>query len=141
MRPYLDSSVLVAALTKESKTNAVYSWLSEQQPRHCMISEWTLTEVSSALSIKVRTGALLKDEHVNCLAAFEKMQSRTLNVLSIRSSYFSEAARLCGTPDLGLRAGDALHAAIAIDVQAEIVTLDIGFAKACKTLGLPVLTL
>ena len=53
---YIDTSVLVAALTNESRTAEMQNWLASQRPEDLMISDWVMTEFSAALSIKVRTG-------------------------------------------------------------------------------------
>jgi predicted nucleic acid-binding protein len=55
---YLDTSLLVSALTRESETDRVQSWLAEQANEICAISDWVVSEFSSALSIKLRSGRL-----------------------------------------------------------------------------------
>ena len=52
---YLDTSLLVTALTKEAETTRVQRWLSEQEPAALAVSDWVVAEFSAALSLKVRS--------------------------------------------------------------------------------------
>jgi hypothetical protein len=45
---YLDTSVLVAALTNEAETEAIQRWLGQQTGDELAISDWVVTELSSA---------------------------------------------------------------------------------------------
>ncbi len=132
---YLDTSVLVAALTGEAATARVQRWLGDREPDELAISEWGATEFSSALSIKLRSGQIDPDERAAALAAFVRMCSESLFDLSISAAQFRAAARFADQHKLGLRAGDALHLAIASDHGATIATLDKRLAQAALALG------
>lgn len=137
MTLYLDTSVVVAALTREPKTGAVLAWLDAQEPDQLTISEWVVTEFSSALSIKLRTGQITAIERAEALAAFAQLSGEGLAILPISGLHFRMAARLADQYALGLRAGDALHLAICADRGAALRTLDRRLGEAGPALGVP----
>jgi predicted nucleic acid-binding protein len=53
---YVDTSVIVSALTNEADTALAQIWLARQETSELTISDWTTTEFASALSIKLRDG-------------------------------------------------------------------------------------
>lgn len=135
---YLDTSLIVALLTNEPAAESVAEWL-KRQSGYLHISGWTITEFSSALSLKVRTGQLVPSQKAQALAAFNQLARRSLVTLPISPSDYHAAARLCDRVELGLRAGDSLHIAIAISAGLPIATLDKVMATACDTLAHPVI--
>ena len=132
---YLDTSVLVSALTNEPETAAVQSWLARQDARDLTISDWVLTEFSSALSIKLRTGQLGPDHRAAALALFTRLAAETLRILSVERGSFRTAARFADQSTLNLRAGDALHLAICADQGATLCTLDRRLIEAAPMVG------
>ena len=70
---------------------------------------------------------------------FERMLSESFELLVPSAADFAAAAKYLEVPKTGLRAGDALHLAIAANHGArKILTLDAGFIDAGKQLKLPV---
>lgn len=135
MSCYLDTSLLIAALTNETCTERAQTWLSEQSPGGLFISDWVITEFSSALSIKVRTGALSAQHRAEALAMFTRLTAESFTLLPISSSHFLTAARYVDDHALGLRAGDALHLAVAGQRGATLCTLDRRLAEGGLALG------
>lgn len=138
---YLDTSLLVAALTNEVATVRVQTWLGGQDPEVLLVSEWVVTEFSAALSVKVRTGAVSAPHRAAALAMFTRMAAESFTVLPVATSHFRAAARYADDSALGVRAGDALHLAIAGQRGATLCTLDTRLADQCLAVGVNTLLL
>jgi len=135
---YVDTSALVPLFIREPNSDAVIEWL-ESSKEHLAISEWTLVEFASAAAIKRRAGhATTKLVKQATTRMYEFAQKHCMVAVPGREN-FRRAAELAGDAELKLRAGDALHLAIAesLDMQG-ILCLDQAMIESAKLLGMSV---
>lgn len=135
MTLYLDTSLLIAALTREPRTEDVREWMETREAEGLSSSHWVATEFSSALSIKLRSGQIDTNGRAGALALFARLFSDAFTVLPISDAHFRAAAGFLDQFALGLRSGDALHLAIAAAHGETVCTLDRRMAEAGAHLG------
>ena len=137
---YLDTSALVPAFIREPKSEDVLAWL-EASHEPLAISEWSMTEFASATAIKLRTGqigAALAGQAWMSLLDFA--EAHCLIAVPGRSQ-FGRAADLVREPGSKLRAGDALHVAIAEAIAESVLSLDDAMLESVKGVGLKAIKL
>ncbi|WP_395945930.1 type II toxin-antitoxin system VapC family toxin [Brevundimonas sp.] len=137
MSLYLDASLLVASLTNESRAEEARNLISAYQRFDVAVSSWTIVETLSGLSKKVRTGHLT-EANFEDLARQIKTLSNSYARAPVTEDHFLSATRLVQSLATNLRAGDALHLAIARDFGLTLATFDDGLASAARMMGVPV---
>ena len=136
---YLDTSFVAPLVIAEETSNSVEAFVLKLKPGELVTSLWTQVELASLVSRKVRIGELSAAEAEAVRREFERMLSESFELLLPVVADFTAAAKYLEMPKTGLRAGDALHLAIAANHGArKILTLDAGFIDAGKQLKLPV---
>jgi predicted nucleic acid-binding protein len=134
---YLDTSVLVAALTREPATERVQMWLAAQNAGTLAISGWTHVEFAAALRFKAATGQIEDAQREAAATQFAAIAETALTTWPVEIADFEDAQRIAASDVAGLRAPDALHFAIAGRRNAVLCTLDEGLLKACDLVGAP----
>ena len=129
---YVDTGVLVALCTHEGKTADVVKWYANCT-QELASAAWCVTEFASAMGLKQRTGQLTEEQAQTAWMQFERMCANDLQLLPVEVMTFHRAAMLTMDASAGLRAGDALHLACAMEAKAQgMVTLDAVLSKSAK---------
>jgi uncharacterized protein len=132
---YCDTSLIVAGLSNEPMTKAVQAWLTAQSSDSLCVSHWVVTEFSSAVSLKLRRGDLDSASRAQMLSSWHTVLQDHIVLTSVPDQAFDLAARFCDRDDLGLRAGDALHLAVASLGGHQLATLDTILDSAALAVG------
>lgn len=133
---YVDTSVIVALLTVEPRTRDVTAWYAGLGDTPTC-SDWLLTEFASALSIKLRTGQIDTVHAKRVHKEFALLIEGGLRIVPVSRGAFGHAAEMVKLHDRGLRAGDSLHLAVALELGAiSMATLDGTLAANAKRNGI-----
>lgn len=131
---YLDTSLLAAVFFREPGSVELVAWLKRRRKQGLTISAWTLTEMASVGGIKQRTGAIDAVERQKVLANFQRFASGNFGLVEVDPADFRAAAVFIDMP-LNLRAGDALHLAVARRIGARLASLDHRMSEAAAAIG------
>ena len=135
---YLDTSVVVPMFLPEPASEAILSWI-ESCEVPVMSSDWVIAEYSSAVSIKVRNKEISEKQARAARRAFSELCQGGLRLMPVSRSAYAAAAKLAGNAASGLRAGDSLHLAMAIEVGAiALATSDSSLARNAEANGMAV---
>jgi uncharacterized protein len=136
---YFDTSFLAPLLREEKASSRIGRFMVGLPTEELAISRWTEVEFASLLARDVRMGVIGSDQARAAGALFEDVIQQSFVVLLPSADDYEMARRYLQNYETGLRAGDALHLAIAGNHRAKaIYSLDKTMIKAGKILGLPV---
>ena len=136
---YFDTSFLAPLVLPESTSDKIAAFVRRLPVEELTVSHWTRVEFSSLIARDVRMSVLDAAAGARADARFEAMVDASFAVLLPSADDFGLAKRYLGKFNTGLRAGDALHLAIAGNRQAAaIYSLDKGLLMAGRLLDLPV---
>ena len=134
---YADTSALVAMFANEPRGGAVLRWFEQHPDADYRVSSWTLAETASALAIKVRRSEMHPDDLPRVWAEFGAACEGLLQVAKVQDEDYASAATLCLDPATGLRAGDALHLAVALRLGCDaMIGLDEALNRNARLRGL-----
>ena len=136
---YFVTSFLAPLVLPESTSDKIAAFVRRLPVEELTVSHWTRVEFSSLIARDVRMSVLDAAAGERADARFEAMVDASFAVLLPNADDFGLAKRYLGKFNTGLRAGDALHLAIASNRQAEaFYSLDKGLLMAGRLLDLPV---
>lgn len=130
---YLDTSVLLPLFIQEPESLALRHWFASMPYEEMMVSEWGLTEFASALGNKVRAQSMKPAQASVACDMMQALATRSFHVLTPTRRDYAVALELVTDFASGLRAGDALHLAVAIGAQSScLYTFDKQLARAAR---------
>lgn len=137
MRLYLDTSVIVAIVTRDFFTDRAYRYLNIETP-DMIVSDFAAAEFASAVARRVRMRELTPDQARKAFVTFDRLAPRAIERIETSPADMKGAEAFLRRLDLPLRAPDALNIAIAQRIDATLMTFDDKMAVAVRALGVAV---
>ena len=135
---YFDTSFIVPLVLPEPTSTTIARFVTDLNDDDLFISRWTQVEFYSMLAVKLRMGLVDATAASKISAGFERTVDDAFKVLTPDGDDFDRARVWLSRFETGLRAGDALHLAIAANRGASVVyCLDKTMITAGRTLGVP----
>lgn len=136
---YFDTSFLAPLVKEEATSRAIANFFNKADRLGPMTGHWTRAEFSSLIARDVRMKATDANTAAKVETRFESLLAASFILLMPTLEDIDVCKRYLQRYETGLRAGDALHLAIARNNNAQaIYSLDDRMIKAGKLLGLPV---
>ncbi len=135
---YLDTSFLAPFYLQEATSISVETILLSLPTPQIAISDWTIVEFASLLSRRVRMNELTPELMAAVMQSFQNDATCSYTIFTVTTADFVLATEFIQQRETGLRAGDALHLAIARNRKIEnLLSLDRGLIDAAQRFGIP----
>lgn len=134
---YFDTSVLVAYYTVEDRTDEANSIV--RQATLPVISDLGIAEFNVVVTRKQTDGYLTAEAATAVFALFDKHLNDIFARVAIDTGHVGATRHLANRTGARLRTLDALHLAIAADVEGALATFDERLSQASRAYGLDVL--
>ena len=132
---YFDTSFLAPLILEEATSAGIESFIAKLPAGQLYISHWTRVEFSSLISREVRMGGLSEENALTAIGQFDELVRDSFQVLLPGAADYELAKGYIQRFATKLRAGDALHLAIASNNGANtFYTLDEGLLAAARQL-------
>lgn len=132
---YFDTSFLAPLILEEATSGKIENFFAKLPVGQIYISHWTSVEFSSLIAREVRMGALSEQDALLAIGQFDELISESFQILVPSIADYELAKEYIQHFITKLRAGDALHLAIASNHDSTMLyTLDEGLLKAAKLL-------
>ena len=133
MSIYLDTSVLVALFTDDPFSGRADQLLG--QSNDFLVGDYAAAEFASSIARHARMGELTVPEARMVFANFDSWMRGAVTAVETASSDIRAAEGFLRRLDLTLRAGDALHIAVAQRNGADLATFDVKMSASAGLLG------
>jgi uncharacterized protein len=123
MSYYLDTSVVVALVLRDSHTTKAEAWLEHAAPA-CVVSDFCALEFASVVSRQVRMSHLSTADGSAVLDVFDEWIAKTAQIVTSSGEHMEAASRMVRNFDTKLSAPDAIHLAVAKHHGLVLATFD-----------------
>ena len=130
---YFDTSFLTPLILEESTSVKIEAFLAKLPAGELYVSHWTRIEFASLIAREVRMGGLTESDALLAIGQFDQLVTDSFQVVVPSVVDYELAKGYIQHFATKLRAGDALHLAIANNTGAKtFYTLDEGLLNAAK---------
>lgn len=135
---YVDTSFLAPYYIEEDTSDRVEEVIFNISVDRLAISDWTQVEFASLLARRLRMGEISQETLREVMTVFDLELRESYAVFAVSRADFEVATRfLFQEGAAGLRAGDALHLAIAYNRRVErVLSLDRRLITIARMLGI-----
>jgi predicted nucleic acid-binding protein len=130
---YFDTSFLAPLILEEATSAKIEAFFAKLPVGELYVSHWTRVEFASLIAREVRMGGFAESDALLAIAQFDELVTDSFQIVAPGVADYELAKDFIQHFATKLRAGDALHLAIASNHGAHtFYTLDEGLLNAAK---------